>query len=224
MKKIGQYIPCALCNKKRYLQPNQIRKNNFCSYNCHNEYRKIYKPNQHLRKRTEKTCIVCDSIMFVIPSKYNRKKTCSRKCWKKSIVKSDEHKRQTRLALNRKKRAKRKQLQESYDRLDAQITMREFSNQCFNCKSNKALHIDHHYPFCGGNKLTLYNAVVLCRSCNSRKGYKNPKKFYTLGKLKLLENKLKIVGMYYNFFNRQYLEDKYGTKQRNFTPTSKKGL
>ncbi|KKK75223.1 hypothetical protein LCGC14_2875830, partial [marine sediment metagenome] len=73
-------------------------------------------------------------------------------------------------------------------------------------------HIDHHYPFCGGNKLTLYNAVVLCRSCNSRKGYKNPKKFYTLGKLKLLENKLKIVGMYYNFFNRQYLEDKYGSK------------
>ena len=89
MRRNGSYIPCALCGKNRYIQPNERKENNFCSSGCHNKYRKINKPNQHLRKY----CTTCNKEMSVTPSRYERTKTCNRKCWRKWRIRSDEHKR-----------------------------------------------------------------------------------------------------------------------------------
>jgi len=55
----------------------------------------------------------------------------------------------------------------------------KFNNRCFRCNSDKDLCIDHHYPLYLGNPLTISNAVLLCRSCNSSKSIKLPESFYS---------------------------------------------
>ena len=55
----------------------------------------------------------------------------------------------------------------------------KFLNQCFNCKSTEKLSIDHHYPLSKGFPLSINNAVLLCRSCNSSKNNKLPESFYS---------------------------------------------
>jgi 5-methylcytosine-specific restriction endonuclease McrA len=39
--------------------------------------------------------------------------------------------------------------------------------------------VDHFYPLSGGNALCVGNAIILCRSCNSKKGSKIPEQFFT---------------------------------------------
>lgn len=67
---------------------------------------------------------------------------------------------------------------ENYTAAHEKITLKAFGNKCFKCKSGDRLHIDHHRPLVKGHPLSLNNAVVLCLSCNSSKGTKNPEKFY----------------------------------------------
>ena len=55
----------------------------------------------------------------------------------------------------------------------------KFNNRCFKCNSIERLSIDHHYPLSKGNPLTLNNAVLLCKSCNSSKNNKLPETFYS---------------------------------------------
>ncbi len=55
----------------------------------------------------------------------------------------------------------------------------KFNNKCFNCSSNNKLTIDHHYPLVLGNPLSINNAVLLCKSCNSSKNKKLPESFYS---------------------------------------------
>jgi hypothetical protein len=62
----------------------------------------------------------------------------------------------------------------------------KFDNQCFNCGSKENLAIDHHVPLSKGKQLTLSNAVILCRSCNSSKKDKMPKDFYSKEQLQEL--------------------------------------
>ena len=54
-----------------------------------------------------------------------------------------------------------------------------FNFNCYICKTNKDLSIDHHYPLSKGFALTINNAVLLCRSCNSKKGKHFPEYFYS---------------------------------------------
>ena len=75
--------------------------------------------------------------------------------------------------------------------------MKEFNYQCYNCKTYENLHIDHHKPLSKGYPLTLYNAVVLCQTCNQTKFTKMPEDFYSKSKLKRLEAKLNKINIRY---------------------------
>lgn len=78
---------------------------------------------------------------------------------------------------------KRKQLKkkifENFSVIHIQKVFHKFNNHCFNCKSEKDLAIDHHYPLSKGFALTINNAVLLCKSCNSSKSNKLPEAFYS---------------------------------------------
>ena len=78
----------------------------------------------------------------------------------------------------RKRRAMKAEVDENYTKLDEAKTMKAFNNKCFNCGSTERLEIDHYYPLSKGNALTLSNAIVLCRSCNSSKHAKDPVDFF----------------------------------------------
>lgn len=61
-----------------------------------------------------------------------------------------------------------------------------FENKCFNCSTTESLTIDHHYPISTTTPLLSNNAVVLCQSCNSKKGTKQPEDFYSTEQLEEL--------------------------------------
>ena len=84
-------------------------------------------------------------------------------------------------AIRRNKRRERKILA-----IDTPLSATEiceiynkFDNKCYKCNSTNRLSIDHHYPLSRGNPLSIGNAVLLCASCNSRKGNKLPENFYS---------------------------------------------
>ncbi len=90
----------------------------------------------------------------------------------------------------RRRRAKKLGVNENYSSNDRRITMNEFNHHCFNCNNKKELCVDHHRPLNDGNPLTLSNAVVLCKSCNSSKSTKSPEIFYGAKVAKKLDDKL----------------------------------
>ena len=75
---------------------------------------------------------------------------------------------------------------QQYTNENAKLVYERFNHKCFNCGSTNRLTIDHHYPLSLGYGLTLNNAVLLCRSCNSSKQDKMPQEFYTQEKLDIL--------------------------------------
>lgn len=99
------------------------------------------------------------------------------------------------LEKNRKRRDIEKLMKSvSYSLNDELITRKAFKNICANCKNKNNLTIDHHLPLSKGNPLSIKNAVLLCKSCNSSKGAKRPKDFYnakTLKKIERILNKIK---------------------------------
>jgi len=64
-------------------------------------------------------------------------------------------------------------------------------NECFFCGLTKNLSIDHFYPKEKGGISDLYNYVISCRECNSRKGNTHPKEF--LSTLKTIDIKTKTL-------------------------------
>ena len=82
-------------------------------------------------------------------------------------------------------------LDEDFSAEDELITFARFDNKCFRCGSCENLAIDHNKPLSKGFKLDLTNAVLLCKSCNSKKHTKMPEDFYSLEELLLLEDILK---------------------------------
>jgi len=88
----------------------------------------------------------------------------------------------------RKRRAIKRCVDENYLVVDEKLTYKLFDNKCFNCDSVDNLTIDHNLCLSSGNALTIQNAVLLCRSCNSRKGSKLPEEFYSLKQLVRLNN------------------------------------
>jgi len=97
------------------------------------------------------------------------------------------------LEQGRRRRAKKRGLNEQYSVDDKKYTLALFNNCCVNCGSPHDLCIDHHIALSKGHVLTKENAVVLCRSCNSKKRAKNPEDFYSNDKLLYIEEKLKEV-------------------------------
>lgn len=86
-----------------------------------------------------------------------------------------------------KRRELTKMLDFKYSILDEQTTRLIFDNQCFKCQSKNALQIDHNYPLSDGVGLSIDNAVLLCKSCNTSKRTKRPEEFYTQQEFEKLE-------------------------------------
>ncbi len=67
------------------------------------------------------------------------------------------------------------------------LVKERFEYQCFQCGANNDLTIDHHYPLSKGKRLTLDNAVLLCRSCNSKTNKKFPEDYYNYAEIERLK-------------------------------------
>ena len=79
----------------------------------------------------------------------------------------------------RKRRAMKVLVNENYTKEDEAFTKNLFDHACFNCGSTENLAVDHYRPLSKGNALTLTNAIILCTSCNSSKGSKDPEQFFS---------------------------------------------
>lgn len=90
-----------------------------------------------------------------------------------------------------KRRALKQELNEDFTYEDECITLKRFDYKCFKCGTSDNIAIDHNKPLSKGFKLELSNAVVLCKSCNSKKHTKMPTEFYTQEELEILEKILK---------------------------------
>ena len=86
--------------------------------------------------------------------------------------------REIQLSHNRKRRARKLEINENFTPKDVETALARASYKCENCGiSNdehiklhgQRLHMDHTKPLILGNPLTLDNCTVLCRSCNSSK-------------------------------------------------------
>jgi 5-methylcytosine-specific restriction endonuclease McrA len=94
--------------------------------------------------------------------------------------------RASNVASHARRRDKIASLDENFTRQDALLVRKRFNKRCFNCGSCDGLQIDHHYPLSKGYALSLRNAVLLCKSCNSSKHDKMPEEFYSQDKLEIL--------------------------------------
>ena len=107
-------------------------------------------------------------------------------------TKNNKHKYKKRHLFNNLKRRDRKATFDSdYTFEQQQITLAVFDNKCHNCGSTEKLSIDHYYPLSDGNPLSISNAIVLCRNCNSSKHNKLPEDFFTIDKWMLAEEIMK---------------------------------
>jgi len=95
-----------------------------------------------------------------------------------------------RYAAERRRRAKKLDLQENYTEIDEKYTRELFDHKCVHCGTTENLSIDHHRPLSKGYPLSRTNAVILCRSCNSSKQNKMPEKFYSDDILSIINEKL----------------------------------
>lgn len=113
---------------------------------------------------------------------------------RKKIWKLLSKRKQSEQVLLRNKR--RKALGEKFTQSERKIILAKFSHRCFKCKcatqKGNPLQIDHHYPLSRGFKLTLENAVVLCKRCNGIKSNMLPQEFYSTEELQVLQEKYNI--------------------------------
>jgi len=57
------------------------------------------------------------------------------------------------------------------------VVLEVFGRRCIVCGVQDDLVLDHRRPLQDGYAL-LHNAVLLCRSCNAKKGRRQPESFY----------------------------------------------
>jgi len=107
-----------------------------------------------------------------------------------------------------RRRARKLGVEENFGKEERKITMDAFEHKCFNCGATENLCVDHHRPLIKGNALTFGNAVVLCKTCNSRKFDKDPEEFYCKEKCEELDKKLlNMFGVLgHNVFQNKYIK------------------
>ncbi len=86
----------------------------------------------------------------------------------------------------------RKILHDTLSDSQKELELKRFGRRCYNCGTQKDLEFDHHIPLSLGYPLrdseVGSNLVILCSSCNRRKGDMVPQEFYSVEKLKGLED------------------------------------
>lgn len=92
---------------------------------------------------------------------------------------------------SRKRREREAGVKNNYTKKHYYITMMVFDSKCFNCGSKKNLTIDHHKPLFHGYALSIDNAVVLCKPCNSSKKDIMPEDFYSKKQIKEIKKLFK---------------------------------
>lgn len=171
---------CCKCKKNKNISEFDFR-------NDSNKYREDCKKcrkkriNSHYKKNKKE--------INEKHKKYNKKHKKDKKEYDKARYLKNKDKRKE---YNRRRRAKKEKVGEYFSIEDERFIRNLFNNECFCCKSKNNLAIDHIYPLSKGNPLTLKNACVLCKSCNSSKAAKNPLKFFGKAKFKKLLSIIKI--------------------------------
>lgn len=166
---------CGKCKIEKDLSmfyKNKSKKNgidNWCKV-CYKQYR-----DNNTEKKKEYN------------KQYYKENTESRKEYIKQYQENNPEKCR---AKNRRRRARKQQLNEYFDIEMETFVLDAFNHQCFNCGSIEDLCIDHFKPLSKGYKLTVANALVLCKSCNSSKKDKMPRDFFGVGKAKLIKQLL----------------------------------
>ena len=190
---------CKGCGKEITRPLTQLKyDNNYCSDECRSNKDKVLE------------CIVCKTKFCSIQyRKANNKKgftiirpfrnTCSDKCIIENFKTNEARKEKISIAFSGANhpnyvngasyngRLRKTDLKEYFGSYDKKIVFKKFNNKCFKCGATENLTIDHNMPFSRGGKLTETNAVLLCRSCNSKKNAKLPTVFYTNKELKALD-------------------------------------
>ncbi len=82
-------------------------------------------------------------------------------------------------ANDRKRRARARGVKECFGSKESAFVRAHWNNECAICgktrdEEGRTLAIDHWYPLSKGYALTIKNAVLMCHSCNARKGDQYP--------------------------------------------------
>ena len=147
-----------------------------------NERKKAYYKDNKEKIKEQKKAYQKDNL--------EKFRAASKKYYKNNKEKESERKKEyrrnnpeIRRAASRRRRARKLAVNENYTKDHETATMIAFNYKCHNCGSTEDLCIDHHRPLSTGNPLSLNNAVVLCKTCNSSKGTNTPEQFYDQVKL-----------------------------------------
>ena len=180
-KKDGYDSICKSCRKEYRLKNKDKEKER------HKQYRE---KNKDKEKERHKKYYVKNKIKILNKNESWRKCNLDKMCiYSKRYARNNPEKINE---FSRKRRAKKKNVNENYKREDRVYTIKLFDNKCYKCSSSDNLCIDHHYPLSKGHPLTRKNAVVLCKKCNTSKHNKLPEEFYTAEQLKTIN---KILGL-----------------------------
>ena len=90
-------------------------------------------------------------------------------------------------ATSSKRRAIKVQVKEDFSAKEREACLERFNHECFKCNSKENLAIDHYRALSKGHALTQSNAIILCKSCNSSKGIKDPEDYFTGLEMSILE-------------------------------------
>jgi 5-methylcytosine-specific restriction endonuclease McrA len=161
-----------LKNRKEWLSRNRDRMN--CYLN------KYYQNNKekNLQASKERYYSNKESIKVVNKKWVDKNREKVREI-KKRYAKTEQGRITSLLGAHRRLNRKRLIDTDIISESELKFIFNKFRNQCFNCNSKNKLELDHHYPLSMGFALSINNAVLLCKSCNSSKNNKLPESFYS---------------------------------------------
>jgi 5-methylcytosine-specific restriction endonuclease McrA len=168
---------CSKCKVEKHETEFRIRKNRPCGLfsrckACDLIYSRQYKRPLEVRLRDRQRSREYEKTLR---GKQGRRRRCQSEKGRLYIQQYTRRRRELKLLLDF-----------NFTQEDVKFIHSRFNRQCFNCGSADKLEIDHHYPLSKGFGLSVQNAVLLCKSCNTHKKDKFPEAFYTVDKLKVL--------------------------------------
>jgi len=151
------------------------------------EFRKDRRNKSGLGSRCLECCRSYDRSEKAKAALRTYRKTPEGKLASKRFRQSDNG-RLARLRCHYRRRDRQCNLNTYLSSEDIKYIRLRFDNQCFKCGDKDDLTIDHHRPLGRGYGLSVNNAVLLCRSCNSSKGIRMPWDFYAPEELEYLSS------------------------------------
>lgn len=171
--KDGRHSRCAECCRQ---YQSELRDNPEVKAQ-RREYAKVWRaanPNYDRERYLKQS-----DLQIARALKWNRdnpeKALASRKAY---LANNPEKRRALRRTATARRRAKLAQLHDTMPKDYLKILLGFYGEQCQKCGGVEKLEHDHIIPVTWkGSTHSLYNAQVLCRSCNSRKGNRHAKDY-----------------------------------------------